>query len=179
MRLLPPALALVALTFTPAARADDAAPTDAQIFGVLDAANSGEITAGKAAQQKATSKDVKKFAEEMVKAHSAMDADGKKLATKLKITPADSAMSTDLKQGGEAAMSKMEGLSGAAYDQAYVEAQVADHEKVLTAIDKTLIPNAKDKQLRAMLHKARSKVAEHLKHAKHLEEKVQKSASNE
>jgi putative membrane protein len=60
-------------------------------------------------------------------------------------------------------------LKGAAFDKAYVDHEVAYHQQVLDAVDKALIPNAKNEQLKALLVKVRPAFVAHLEHAKHLQ----------
>jgi len=60
-------------------------------------------------------------------------------------------------------------LRGAAFDKAYVDHEVAYHQAVLDAVDKTLIPNAKNAELKALLVKVRPAFVAHLEHAKHLQ----------
>ena len=60
-------------------------------------------------------------------------------------------------------------LKGKAFDKAYVDHEVAYHEQVIEAIDKTLIPGAKNEELKALLVKVRPAFLAHLAHAKHLQ----------
>jgi putative membrane protein len=60
-------------------------------------------------------------------------------------------------------------LTGAAFDKAYVDHEVAYHQQVLDAVDKTLIPNAKNDELKALLIKVRPAFIAHLEHAKQLQ----------
>ncbi|HEU4708042.1 MAG TPA: DUF4142 domain-containing protein, partial [Methylophilaceae bacterium] len=60
---------------------------DAEIIQVLHVADAGEIQAAKLAKSKATNPDVKKFAEQMIKEHTAMDVKVGKLQRKLKLRP--------------------------------------------------------------------------------------------
>jgi putative membrane protein len=46
---------------------------------------------------------------------------------------------------------------------------VAYHQQVLDAIDKTLIPGARNGELKALLEKVRPAIAGHLQHAKTLQ----------
>src|SRR5215218_3940731 len=64
-----------------------AAPTDPQIAGIVVAANHVDIDAGQFAAGKASSADVKKFAQQMVTDHTAVNAQAKGLVTRLKVTP--------------------------------------------------------------------------------------------
>ncbi len=43
---------------------------------------------------------------------------------------------------------------------------------MLDAIDKTLIPNAKNAELKALIEKVRPAIAAHLEHAQHLKAKL-------
>ena len=46
---------------------------------------------------------------------------------------------------------------------------MAYHQAVLDAIDKTLIPNAKNAELKALLEQTRPAIAAHLDHAKQIQ----------
>jgi putative membrane protein len=60
-------------------------------------------------------------------------------------------------------------LKGAAVDKAYIDHEVAYHQAVLDAVDKTLIPNAKNEELKALLVKVRPAFVAHLEHAKQVQ----------
>jgi putative membrane protein len=146
-----------------------AAPTDPQIAMIAVTADNVDIEAGKLASTKATSPKVKEFADLMVKDHTSVNAQATALAKKLNVTPEPSATSKSLKQGGETTMAKLKGLSGAAFDKAYVDNEVAYHEQVLGAVDKVLIPNTKNAELKSLLESARPVFVSHLNHAKELQ----------
>lgn len=146
-----------------------AAPTDPQIAMIAVTADSVDIDAGKLASKKATNPKVKEFADLMVKDHTSVNAQATALAKKLNVTPEESATSKSLKSGGDAAMAKLKGLSGAAFDKAYVDNEVTYHEQVLGALDKVLIPNTKNAELKSLLESARPVFASHLNHAKELQ----------
>ena len=57
-------------------------------------------------------------------------------------------------------------MKGAAFDKAYIDHEVAYHQQVLDAIDKTLIPSAQNEELKALLVKVRPAFVAHLEHAK-------------
>jgi putative membrane protein len=63
-------------------------------------------------------------------------------------------------------------LSGAAFDKAYIDHEVAYHQAVLDAIDKTLIPSAKNEELKGLITKVRPAIAAHLDHAKMVQTKL-------
>jgi len=142
---------------------------DAQIASIVVTANQVDIDAGKLAKSKGHSKDVKAFGERMVVDHSGVNKSATELVTKLKVTPQDNPTSQQLKTGGDENVSKLKGLKGAAFDRAYIDHEVAYHQAVLDAVDKTLIPNAKNGELKALLVKVRPAFVAHLEHAKHLQ----------
>ena len=160
---------LLALAAAPAIWAQGAAPSDAQIAQIVVTANQVDIDAGKLAKSKASSKDVKDFAQLMITDHSGVNKSATELVTKLHVTPEPSATSDSLKQGGEQNLAALKKLSGSGFDRAYVDHEVAYHEAVIGAVDNTLIPNAKNAELKALLIKVRPAFVAHLAHAKELQ----------
>jgi putative membrane protein len=145
------------------------APNDAQIASIVVTANQVDIDAGNLAKAKATNADVKSFAQQMVTDHSGVNKQATELVTKLKVTPEDNPTSQSLKSGGEKNVASLKGLTGAAFDKAYIDHEVTYHQQVLDAIDKTLIPNAKNAELKALIVKVRPAFAAHLEHAKRIQ----------
>ena len=143
--------------------------TDAQIAHIVVTANQVDIDAGKLAATMAASPEVKKFGELMVTDHTGVNKSAVELATKLKVTPADNPTSQSLKAGGEKNLATLKGLKGSAFDRAYVDNEVAYHQAVLDAVDKTLIPGATNAELKALLVKVRPAFVAHLEHAKKLQ----------
>jgi putative membrane protein len=142
------------------------AVSDAQIASIVVTANQVDIDAGEFAATKADSGEVKKFAQQMVTDHTSVNKQAVELATKLHVTPADNPTSQSLKAGGEKNVAALKKLEGAAFDKAYVANEVAYHQAVIDALDKTLIPNAQNAELKALLVKVRPAFLAHLSHAK-------------
>lgn len=166
------AVALVATLFAAAstsAFAQSAAPTDAQIAGIVVAANTVDINAGKLAGKTSSNKDVKAFAKQMVTDHTGVNKQATALVKKLHVKPADSDTSKSLKQGGDENIAKLKGLKGKDFDKAYVDNEVTYHQAVIDALDKTLVPNAKNAELKDMLEKVRPAFVAHLEHAKQIQ----------
>jgi putative membrane protein len=151
-----------------AAGASAQAIDDAQIAHIVVTANQVDIDAGKLAASASTNAEVKKFAQLMVTDHSGVNKQAVDLVTRLKVTPEDNDTSRSLAAGGEKNIAALKGLKGAAFDKAYVDHEVAYHQAVLDAVDKTLIPNAKNADLKALLVKVRPAFVTHLEHAKHV-----------
>jgi putative membrane protein len=160
-----------------AAWAQAAGPTDPQIAAIVVTANQVDIDAGTLAKSKAHSKDVKEFAQLMITDHSGVNKAATELVQKLHVTPQASPTSETLQQGGDQNLAALKKLSGAAFDKAYVDHEVAYHEAVLRAVDKTLIPSAQNAELKALLVKVRPAFAAHLDHAKRLQAQLGKSGA--
>jgi len=163
-----PAVAPAPDTTKPAAAAAPAI-NDAQIAHIAVTANSVDSAAGMLAEKKGASKAVKDFGKTMVTDHSGVNKQAVALATKLNVTPEDNDTSKQLKSAGDANVAKLQGLTGKAFDKAYIDNEVAYHQAVLDALDKTLIPNAQNADLKALLEKVRPAVAAHLDMAKKLQ----------
>src|SRR5215813_2334229 len=145
---------------------------DAQIAAVAVAANQVDVDAGKLALNKAKNGEVKKFAQTMVTDHGGAIKAATDLVGKLKVTPQENDTSKALVKGGQDARAKLSGLSGEAFDKAYVDNEVGYHETVVKALDDTLIPSAQNGDLKGLLTSVRGVVAAHLDHARHLQKTV-------
>ena len=152
------------LLFAAGASAQDV--NDAQIASIVVTANQVDIDAGKLAVRKASHADVKKFAQTMVTDHMGVNKQAKDLVAKLKVTPEANPTSKSLADGGQTNVTNLKTLTGKAFDKAYIDHEVAYHTAVLEAVDKTLIPGAKNEELKALLVKVRPAFVAHLDHAK-------------
>ena len=149
-------------------------PTDPQIAAIVVTANQVDIDAGKLAKSRAHSKEVRKFAQQMITDHSGVNKSATQLVHKLKVTPETSPTSDSLKKGGDDNIANLKKLKGAEFDKAYVDHEVEYHQAVLDAVDKTLVPSAKNEELKALLVKVRPAFVAHLDHAKHIQSQLGK-----
>jgi putative membrane protein len=170
MKLSVLALTAAVLLAAPASAQDI---NDAQIAAIVVTANQVDIDAGALAAKISTNAEVKKFASQMVTDHTGVNKAAVELVTKLMVTPQENSTSQSLKEGGRKNIEKLKTLSGAAFDKAYVDNEVAYHSAVLAAVDSVLIPGAKNAELKALLVKVRPAFVAHLEHAKHLQAAVQ------
>jgi putative membrane protein len=143
--------------------------SDPQIATVALTAHQIDIERGKLAQKKAASPEVKQFATQMVTDHGQGQTEVLGLAKKLKVKTEESDVTKALKSEAADKMLLLRGLTGAAFDKAYVDAEVAYHEGVLGAIDQALIPGARNAELKTALQNVRPTIAGHLQHAKGLQ----------
>src|SRR6195952_1682399 len=136
---------------TGAALAQGAKPTDPQIAHIAYTAGVLDITAAKQAISKASNKDVKAFAEDMVRDHEAVNRQALDLVKKLKVTPEDNDTSKTLSKQAADKLAELGKLSGPAYDKAYVANEVAYHKAVNGALETLLIPSASNAELKSLL----------------------------
>ncbi|MGH9690078.1 MAG: DUF4142 domain-containing protein [Candidatus Acidiferrales bacterium] len=94
---------ICAMALSPMVQAQgaDAKPTDPQIVGIVVAANKIDINYAKLALSKSKNKEVRDFAEQMIRDHSTVQKSVLALAAKLHVTPADSGTSTSLNSQSE------------------------------------------------------------------------------
>ncbi|HEU4853167.1 MAG TPA: DUF4142 domain-containing protein [Telluria sp.] len=160
-------IAALALVFGGTAHAQ--APNDAEIAAIVVAANSVDIDAGKMAKKKGSTKAVRDFGQRMVTDHTGVNKQAGELVKKLGVTPMENETSKSLRAGGKSTLDKLGKLKGAEFDKAYVDNEVTYHQAVLDTIDKTLIPNAKNAELKDLIVKVRPAIDAHLQHARQMQ----------
>jgi len=157
----------------PAAHAA-AALDDPTIVAIFDAANTWDINLGHLALKKSTNKEVRTFADMMVRDHTAARQLGRDLATKLKVTPTPPGKDFALYKDYVATTAKLNGLKGAAFDKAYVEHEAWYHQAVIDAVTNTLLPATKNAELKDLEVKVAPNFQAHLAAAKDLAQKLSK-----
>lgn len=141
---------------------------DAQIAHIAYTAGVIDVAAGEQALAKSHDKSVRAFASEMVRDHKAVNDQALALVRKLGVTPQDNSTSQALAKDGAAKLKAFAALDGAAFDKAYVANEVAYHKTVNGALSATLIPNAQNGELKALLETGLKLFGEHQMHAEHL-----------
>ena len=141
------------------------APTDPQLAHIAYTAGNIDIAAAKQALARSHNKAVRSFAQEMVRDHQAVNDKALALVKKLHVTPQDNPTSEALSKQAKTTLDKLSHLSGSAYDRAYVDNEVAYHKTVNGALEKTLIPSAKNGELKSLLETGLTLFREHQAHA--------------
>jgi len=147
--------------------------TDPQIATVALTAHEIDIERGKMAEGKTKNAEVKQFAEAMVKDHTAGKKEVMDLAKKLKVKPTESPVTKDLKKQAAETKSSLKKLKGAEFDKAYIDAEVAYHQAVIDAVDKVLIPQATNEEVKTALVNTKPTLEGHLKHAQNVQAMLQ------
>jgi len=149
---------------------DKAATTEGTAAGDMafakEAAIGGlaEVDLGNLAKDKASNPDVKQFGERMVTDHSKINDELKQWAQKKNVT-----LPSDLDTKHKALHERLSKLEGAAFDKAYMDEMVTDHEKDVAAFKKHPM---KDEDLKAFVARNLPTIEEHLKQAKEIQAKL-------
>ncbi len=117
-----------------------------------------EVELGKLAADKASSDDVKTFAKQMVDDHTKANDELKTLAASKGID-----LPTDTDKSHKAKMSKLQNLSGAEFDKAYVKEQIKDHDSALKLFRKEA-DKGKDADLKSFAQKTVPALEQHQQH---------------
>ena len=144
------AAAFLLATLTATAYAADK-PSDAQIAHIAYTAGDLDVKAAKVALEKSKNPDVRAFADNMVKDHTAVNDKALALVKKLGVTPEDNDTSKGLVKQESEKQAELAKLSGPGFDKAYVDNEVAYHKTVIAALEKTLIPSAENAELKSLL----------------------------
>lgn len=167
-------LLLTAITGYTASAQKNITLSDPQIASVAVTANQIDVDYGKIALKKTHNDAVRKFAQTMVNDHTGVIAQAVALAKQLHVTPEDNPVTQQLLQGAVQTKKDLNSATGQAFDQAYVNNEVAYHQAVISAVNQVLIPQAKNQQLKGLLQKVAPVLEEHLKHAQTLQSELNK-----
>jgi putative membrane protein len=166
-----------ATTLSSAVAAPAAKPTDPQIAHTAYTAGQLDIEAGKQALAKSKNEEGRAFAQRMISDHTSVNDQALPLVKNLNVAPEDNPTSKELKQAADAERNNLAGLDGAAFDKSYVDNEVAYHKTVNDALQNTLIPNAQNVDLKALLEKGLLLFQSHQKHAETLAKNLQATPS--
>jgi len=150
------------------ALAQSAKPSDPQIAHIAYTAGQIDIDAAKQALEKSKDKDVRSFAEDMLRDHEAVNKQALDLVKKLNVKPEDNDTSRALSKAANEKKAELAKLSGAAFDKAYAANEVAYHKTVNGALEKTLIPSANNAELKSLLQTGLKVFQGHQQHAEHV-----------
>jgi putative membrane protein len=135
---------------------------DNAFFEKLAQAGMAEVDAGKLAENKGVSAEVREYGAMMVKHHGAANQKLEKLAITKGVTLPATAGEENL-----AAMKSLQSKDGARFDQAYVASQVKAHEEAVQLL-RMEIAASQDADTKAFAEALLPTVESHLKAAYHL-----------
>jgi putative membrane protein len=119
---------------------------DAQIASIVVPANQLTSTQESSRNPRQAAPTSRRSDRRMITDHTAVNKLATELAARLGITPQDNPTSQSLKSDGEKSLADLKSLKGSAFDKAYIDREVAYHEQVFDALDKSMIPGAKNQE---------------------------------
>ena len=144
------------------------ATPESDIAAIVMAANEGEIQQGTAAASRATSSEVRSFAQMMVTDHTNALNTARDTFARAGVNASDNNIATTLRSNSRETVTNLATYQGAAFDRMYVQTQVELHDWLLRSLDTALIPSARTPEVRTLLQTQRASVAMHLEHARRL-----------
>jgi putative membrane protein len=140
---------------------------DPTIVAIYDAANTYDIEAATLATKRGSTQQIRDFGSMLITAHTSARQQGRDLAARLHVTPTPPA-TNPLAADHVAAMTKLRGLSGKAFDRAFLENEVAYHKAVIGAVQTTLLPAIQNAELKALVVKVAPVFVQHQQAAEQL-----------
>lgn len=151
---------------------EDVTLTEAQISHVILVGNSLETKCAQNALAKSTNAKVWDFAEKMVVDHTAMLKSAKTLFARLALPAQESELSREAEAKAKVSEEALAKLEGQAFDRAFADLQIKEHEHCIEMINTVLIPSAQNADLKAFLQDALPKVQAHLEQARVLRSQI-------
>jgi putative membrane protein len=134
------------------AHAERVAMTDADVLGIYIQVNGFDVETSLLARAQASSRKVRALATHVATDHIGVRQAAYDLATQCKVTPVLPSSRDEAAVEHSQAMTKLAALSGAAFDKAYLEQDVAFHRAAIDAVRKALLPATSCGVLKAHLN---------------------------
>jgi putative membrane protein len=145
--------------------------SDQRFMKEAAAGGMAEVELGQLAADKASSPDVKEFAQRMVKDHSQANDQLKQIAMQKNVTLPTSPSPKD-----EMIKKKLSNMSGDAFDRAYMADMVKDHKKDIAAFQKESA-NGQDPDMKQFASQTLPTLKDHLKQAESVSPKLTSSTT--
>ncbi|MDT7815189.1 MAG: putative rane protein, partial [Acidobacteriaceae bacterium] len=117
---------------------------------------------GQLTLEKSNNDQVKQFARKMIDGHTKLNEQMKPVAQQLRVD-----IPTEVSKKDKALIGKMQALSGAAYDQAYIKDMVRDHKQDLSEFQMEA-SNGRDPSVKDAAMQGSKTISEHLQMAEQL-----------
>ncbi len=142
-----------------------AKPTDPQIAHIAYTAGVVDVAAARQALARSKNKDVRAFAQDMMRDHEAVNKQAAELVKRLNVKPEDNDTSRALIKHASDKQVELSKLSGGAFDRAYIASELAFHRTATSALQTLLIPSASNAELRSLLETRLKVFRSHEQHA--------------
>ncbi|QCP52758.1 DUF4142 domain-containing protein [Trinickia violacea] len=155
------------ILFAGVARAQEGL-NDLEIAHAAYTADKIDIAYAQIALAKTMNPEVRRFAELMIRDHTAVNQGAAALLAKLRVQPEDNAFSQALISGATAKEAQLKALQGVAFDRAYAANELAYHHQVNTILGETWLPTVQNADLKVFLTQALGTFRVHEEHASHM-----------
>jgi putative membrane protein len=145
---------------------------DLQIAHIAYTAGAIDIRYAHLALALSDNPEVRKFAELMVRDHTAVNNKALALVKKLQITPEDNPTSQQLNQQAQQIREELSQFRGEAFAKRYAANELGYHKTVNNVVENTFIPTAQNPELKALLNAALQTFKVHQGHAAEMNQKV-------
>lgn len=146
--------------------------SDPEIASIAVTANQVDIRGAEQAEKKTKNSAVLDFAHTMIQDHRAVIEKATALVKKLGVTPKSNAVSRKLSADAQKTRMRFQSMTGAAFDKAYADNEVAYHQAVINTVNNMLIPESKNGELKALLQTVVPVLQTHLQHAQMLQKQL-------
>lgn len=144
-----------------------------EITSILSMTDSAEILPSNLALEKSQNELVRAYAQRMINDHGMLEDSLHAMMRRENITPAPNQLSQQLHHWTEGAVQRLQGLSGAEFDQAYMQAMVQSHQEALSMVDNQVLPATQDQELRmAITQQVRPLIVSHLEQAQQIQQSL-------
>lgn len=165
-------ITLLALTGVPNALQGQAELDDLEMAHVAVTASDIDIAYAHLALALSENTEVRRFAEVMIRDHSAVNGQVVALAERLGVQAMDNPMSRQLIADSRRIKDEMSRLRGADFDRFYAENELAYHRTVNGAVADVFIPNIENAEVKAAFQQALAVFRGHERHAEEVVRRV-------
>ena len=121
-----------------------------------------EVQLGQLTLQKSNNPQVKEFAQRMIDDHTKLNEQMKPVAQQVGVKPPE-----QISKGDRKTIAKLQGLSGSAYDQAYIKDMVKDHKQDLNEFQMEA-SSGQDQTVKDAANQGSKVIAQHLQMAQQM-----------
>lgn len=135
---------------------------DSQIINIMMTVDKGEIAAAQEAAKRKASPVVDLYAKYLIQQHQNSLEGLTQFAKQLGLKPKESTIANSIANGGKNDLKALAELQDEAFDKAFIDAMIKEHQEGLKLIDSKLLPQTKNPQLKAVVEQFRQMVSNHL-----------------
>lgn len=152
---------------------DEAAEmSDGQIAGVVNVANDQAVSAAKTAQKSATNKALVEYANSVIRDHERFTAEFNAILSKVAVKAEESGTTVALRASGLRDAATLLMLKGADFDKKFLHQHIAAEQYFIELLDTSLIPAAKNPEIKSYIQSMRGDLVKCLEAGKALQAEV-------